>query len=92
MANEPKLSYQFINAVSRSPTVQAGLAIAADRIKKRADGIAAAEGVEMNVVLRPGVRPGGRAYVDVVADNAEQEFGSSEFRRLRILGRAGAKG
>lgn len=92
MANEPDLSYEFVNRAANHPDVLKQLQVVADRIKTRAAGLAASEGVEMNITTRTGVRPEGRPFVDVVSDNAEQEFGSSRIGRLRILGRAGAEG
>ena len=53
------------------------------------DSMVMEEGVEMDVRTEAGVRPGGRPFVNVVGDNAEQEFGSSRMDRFRLLGRAG---
>lgn len=64
----------------------------ADRVAARAKGLAAAEGVEMEIKTVSGVRPKGRPYVNVVSDNPDQEFGSSRSAKYRILGRAGEGG
>ena len=90
--NDPDLSYEFVNRAANSPGVLKQLQVVADRIAARARGIAAAEKVTMKVETRSGKRPGGRPYVDVIGDNAEQEYGSSKVQKLRILGRAGAAG
>lgn len=71
------------------PDVVAHLQVVGDRVKAAAVSLAAAEGVEMEVSTVTGVRPGGRPYVNVLADNEEQEFGSARSGRFRILGRAG---
>jgi len=89
---ETEISYEFIQQAARHPGVVAQLAIVADRIKARADGLAADEGVSMQVTTDAGIRPGGRPFVNVVGDNAEQEFGSTHVARRRILGRAGETG
>lgn len=89
---EVEISYEYIQEAARHPGVFAQLAVVAGRIKARADGIAADEGISMQVTTEAGVRPKGRPFVNVVADNAEQEFGSSRIARLRILGRAGEGG
>ena len=89
---DPDLSYEFVNRAANHPDVLRQLQVVADRIKGRAEGLAAGAGVKMKVGTRTGVRPEGRPYVDVIADNADQEFGTSKIGRLRILGRAGAEG
>ena len=82
----------YIMAAANNPGVTAHLAVVAARIKKRAEGIAKDEGVEMEVTTQAGVRPGGRPFVNVISDNADQEFGTSRTRRRRVLGRAGDAG
>jgi len=89
---DPDLSYEFVNQAANHPDVLKQLQVVADRIKVRAQGLAADAGVKMKVGTRTGVRPEGRPFVDVIADNADQEFGTSRIGRLRILGRAGAEG
>lgn len=89
---EVEISYEFIQKAANHPDVVAHLQVVADRIRKRAEGIAANEGVDMQVTTVAGVRPGGRPFVNVVSDNAEQEFGSSRVDRRRILGRAAGGG
>lgn len=89
---EVEISYEFIQKAAQHPDVVKHLAVVAKRIQARAEGLAASEGVDMNVTTVAGVRPGGRPFVNVVGDNAEQEFGSSRTERRRILGRAGAGG
>lgn len=89
---EIEISYEYITAAANHPGVIAQLAVVADRIRARAVGIAAAEEVSMQVTTETGIRPKGRPFVNVVADNAEQEWGSSRTVRHRILGRAGEGG
>ncbi|UVF61135.1 hypothetical protein SEA_AOKA_11 [Arthrobacter phage Aoka] len=89
---ETEISYEFIQEAARHPGVVAHLGVVAERIKRRAEQLADSEEVEMEVATEAGIRPGGRPFVNVVADNAEQEYGSARMRRLRILGRAGEAG
>lgn len=90
--SEIEITPEFILSAMREPGVAAHLQVVANRVAKRAQMLAGAEGVEMNVSTVAGVRPKGRPYVNVVADNAEQEFGSSRSGRFRILGRAADSG
>lgn len=89
---EVEVSPELIQKAMNHPDVVAHLQVVADRIKASAKSIAAAEGVEMEVSTVSGIRPKGRPYVNVIADNEEQEFGSARSQRFRILGRAGESG
>lgn len=89
---EVEISYEYIQQAARNPGVLAQLQVVADRVKARADGLAQNEGVEMTVTTRAGTRPGGRPFVNVEGDNADQEHGSARSKRFRILGRAGEGG
>jgi hypothetical protein len=89
---EVEISYEFIQEAARQPGVAAALATVGARIKGTADAIAQREGVSMQVTTEAGIRPQGRPFVNVIADNAEQEWGSSRVKRRRILGRAGEAG
>lgn len=89
---ETEISYEFIQQAARHPGVAAQLAVVANRVAARARALADSEEVTMEVSTVAGVRPQGRPFVNVVADNAEQEFGSARMKRFRILGRAGEGG
>lgn len=91
-ADEVDLSYEFVKQAANHPGVLAQLGVVAERVKLRAEGIAASEGVEMKIKLVTGVRPEGRPFVDLVSEDDEQEFGTSRIGRLRILGRAAEAG
>lgn len=86
------LTYEYIQRAAQSAVVRKALQVKADKIKSRAESIATAEEVTMQVTTEAGIRPRGRPFVNVVSDNAEQEFGSSRTKRRRILGRAGEGG
>lgn len=89
---EVEISYEFIQQAARHPGVRAQLQVVADRVRGRAEALARQEGVDMTVETIAGVRPGGRPFVNVVADNPDQEFGTALHRRHRIIGRAGEGG
>lgn len=89
---EIEISYEFIQKAARHPGVAKALQMVANRVKARAQQLAAADDVDMRITMEAGVRPGGRPFVNVVGDNADQEFGTSRMGRFRILGRAGAGG
>lgn len=89
---EVEISYEFIQKAAQQPGVAKALQVVANRVKARAQQMADSDGVDMRVTTESGVRPGGRPFVNVVGDNADQEFGTSRMGRFRILGRAGAGG
>lgn len=89
---EVEISPELIQKAMHHPDVVAHLEVVASRIASRAVGIAKSEEVEMEIWVESGVRPGGRPYANVVADNDEQEFGSARSKRFRVIGRAGEAG
>lgn len=90
--SEIEITPEFIQSAMQQPGVAAHLQVVADRVAARARQLASADGVEMDVSTVAGVRPKGRPFVNVVADNSEQEFGSYRMGRFRILGRAAESG
>ena len=85
---EVEITPEFIQSAMHQPGVAVALQVVADRVARRAEGIATNEGVEIGITTTAGVRPKGRPYVNVVADNVDQEWGSSRSGKYRILGRA----
>jgi len=92
MVRKIEISRDFVRAAARHEAVTRQLRVIGDRVKNRAQSIAASEGVEMDFWIEEGERPGWRPQVVVYGDNPEQEFGSSRAERRRILGRAGEEG
>lgn len=92
MARKIEISRDFVRAAARHETVTKHLRTIGDRVKSRAESLAASEDVEMEVWVEEGERPGWRPQVVVYADDVEQEFGSARAERRRILGRAGEEG
>jgi hypothetical protein len=84
-----EISYELIQKAAQHPDVRDRLQDLANTVKANAERLAAAEGVEMTVTTKAGIRPAGRPFVNVEADNADQEFGSAVSGRYRIMGRAG---
>lgn len=60
----------------------------AEEVAAEATRISRANGGVANYKVRTGVRPGGRAYADVVSDNEEEERGSEKVKRINALRRA----
>lgn len=89
---EVEITPAYILGAMQHPGVRAQLQVVANRVSARAVSLARTEGVEMNVSTVAGIRPGGRPFVNVISDNADQEFGTSKTARRRILGRAGERG
>ncbi len=83
-----RVSSELIEAAMTSVATRARLAQVADRMASRAESLASAEGVRMEVSREDGTRPKGRPYSRVVSDNPGQEWGTSKTGRARIMGRA----
>lgn len=77
----------FIDAM-QTKTVRKALRKVADKKQDRAEQIAASEGVELDSKVVEGTRPKGRPYARVQSSNVDQEWGNSNTKRRRILGRA----
>lgn len=78
----------IVQTVSRLAAVQTALRTQGALIAARARQIEAAEGDNTTITLVSGIRPGGRAYTNVVSDNPAGEYGTSKTSRRRALGRA----
>lgn len=61
---------------------------AAQRLVARATQISRENGGSANYRAQPKTRPGGRAVVDVISDNIEEERGSESVKRINALRRA----
>lgn len=74
----------IVQRVSQIPAVRTALRTRAALIASRARQL----DPDAKIVIVDGVRPGGRAYANVVSDNVEGEWGSSKTHRRRALGQA----
>lgn len=83
-----EITPEFIRSAMQHPGVVKQLRVIADRVKTKADALAASEDVEFDSWVVEKVRPGGRPVAQVYVDNVEQEFGTKNVNRYRILGRA----
>lgn len=86
---EVEITREYIRSAMQHPVVREQLGVIARRVARRAESIAAAEGVSMAVTVEQSVRPGGRPQARVIGDNVAQEWGDSKTEKRRILGRAG---
>lgn len=92
MAREVEITREFIRSAWAHGGVTKQLRVIAQRIEKRADSLASADGVEMETWVKESTRPGGRPQAQVYSDNQSQEWGSSFGARYRIMGRAAEEG
>lgn len=77
---------------NESKSLRAALEAKADRIAQRARAATAAGGGSATITTEYGIRPGGRARVNVVSSDASEEFGREGKKRTRALGRAARGG
>ncbi len=82
------VSRGLMQRVSQTTQVRDALRAQANRIAARARQLDAADGGGARISVRDGIRPQGRAYANVISDDAAGEFGTSKTSRRRTLGRA----
>jgi len=92
VAGKIEISREFVQQAAQQPIVRQALRQTAERVRRRADSLAASENVKMNTWIEEGTRPGWRPQAQVYGDNAEQEWGSARSDRRRIMGRAAEEG
>lgn len=85
MARLSNKTYQKIN---RSPSLHARLAARARAIAATANAITESEGGQARITVESGIRPGGRAFFNVVSSSAAEEYGTESTPRIRAIGRA----
>ncbi|MGN7134562.1 hypothetical protein ACTHQY_14950 [Rhodococcoides corynebacterioides] len=83
-----RLSNRTFQKINRSRAVQDAVARKAQRVAATARSITANEGGTANITVVSGVRPGGRAYTNVVSSSRDEEYGTETTPRIRALGRA----
>lgn len=89
---EVEISREYVQKAAQHQAVRKALRQTADRVRRRADSLAASESVSMNTWVEEGTRPGWRPQAVVYGDNVEQEWGGSRTDRRRIMGRAAEEG
>lgn len=87
MADDPRFA-QVNKIVHKNNALLA----TAERVRRRAQAISDAEGGTAKFTIRKGIRPGGRAFVDVVSDNPAEEFGTEKVKKIGALRRAARGG
>lgn len=88
MAKGPKVSEQLWRMTNRKSPTRDALERTAERVARNATAISRANGGTANYTVRPLIRPGGRASVDIVSDNAAEERGTEETMRINALRRS----
>ncbi|SFA60815.1 hypothetical protein SAMN05444374_11631 [Rhodococcoides kroppenstedtii] len=83
-----RLSNRTFQKINRSRAVQDAVARKAQRVAATARSITANEGGTASITVVSGVRPGGRAYTNVVSSSRDEEYGTETTPRIRALGRA----
>lgn len=76
-------------SVNRDRNVQAALKARAQEVAQAATKISRANGGKAIYTVRSGIRPGGRAYFDVVSSEPDEEAGTETTPRINALRRAG---
>lgn len=82
------MSKKMFDQINRNRQVRAHLMKVARSKAARAQAITNAEGGKARITVKSGIRPGGRAYVNIVSDSPIEEYGSESTPRIRALGRA----
>lgn len=80
------LDYDDIFAqVNQSTQLRAGVRKAATKVAAEARRTTAKEGGKATITLREAPLSNGRYSMDVVSDSADEEYGSTEAKRIRAL-------
>lgn len=82
------MSKRMWNQINRNRQVRAHLLKVAKAKAARAQSITSAAGGNARITVKSGIRPGGRAYVNIISDSPAEEYGSESTPRIRALGRA----
>lgn len=88
MAERYRLSPEQYAAIMQSKQLQQRLQDVGRGVMARAQSITNAEAGKAQISLESGIRPGGRAFTNVVSSSAAEEYGNSKTKRRRALGRA----
>ncbi|AXQ65134.1 hypothetical protein SEA_SCHMIDT_12 [Gordonia phage Schmidt] len=87
-----KLSQATWDKAVRARAVRQAMDRKAKAVASRAQAINDSEGGTATIRVESGVRPGGRPFVNVVSDKANEEYGDSKTRRRAALRRAARGG
>ena len=82
------MSKRMFDQINRNRKLHARLRAVANKGAARAQAITIAEGGKARITVKSGIRPGGRAYANIVSDSAAEEYGTETTPRIRALGRA----
>lgn len=82
------MSRKMFDQINRNRKLHAHLVKVAQPKAARAQAITNAEGGKARITVQSGIRPGGRAYANIVSDRPDEEYGTASTPRIRALGRA----
>lgn len=82
------LSHEMFTQLNRSPALARQLVRTAHRVQAIAKRTSAAAGGTATFTVDYGIRPGGRARVNVVSNNPGEEYGAEGVARIGALRRA----
>lgn len=82
------LSHKQYLRINKTATLRNRLRSRAAIVAATAQQITNSEDGEASFHVESGIRPGGRAYSNVVSDNRAEEYGTETTPRIRALGRA----
>ncbi|NKS94620.1 hypothetical protein GS876_10345 [Rhodococcus hoagii] len=88
MAGRYRLSQEQVKTIMRNKALQQRLQDVGRGVMGRGQQITNHEGGSAEITLESGIRPGGRAFTNVVSSSAAEEYGNSKTKRRRALGRA----
>ncbi|AXQ51850.1 head closure Hc1 [Gordonia phage Catfish] len=78
--------------LNRHPAVRAGLLEVGVRTAAQAQAISDGEDGTATITVESGIRPRGRAFVNVISDREDEEYGTEDTPRIAALGRAAQGG
>lgn len=82
------LSHKLYLQMNKTAAVRNATRRRAEVVAGTAQRISNSEGGTASFSVESGIRPGGRAYANVVSDNRDEEYGTETTPRIRALGRA----
>lgn len=83
-----RLTPKMYKKINRLPALQQRGIAKARRIAATAQAITNSEGGSARITVVSGIRPGGRAFAQVVSSSRDEEYGTETTPRIRAIGRA----
>lgn len=83
-----RISNETIVQAMQSQKVRDALSARRNVARRKAEQIMDSEQVDGTLTVEDGTRPRGRPYARLLLDNSDQEWGTGNAERRRVLGRA----